>query len=517
MITGARDAGALGDMPDTDFADHDWENTPLGPYETWPKQLHDVCGFLHSSKQPMFLLWGPERAFIYNSAYKAIWGGDWNELPGRPITQVAGGNWSRIQPLVQQVFDGQSFMQSDFPIYGVEGAPARYFDFSYTPIRNREHTDTVIGALCISTDVTERFLSTEEIKTSQEVLALTVENVTEGIALVDHDLSLMVWNEPFRLHFGYTRKQLRMGMNAVDLMMETARRGDLGPGEPKAIVERFVHSIFSNDSATLEVQRTNGRVLSLNRRSLKGGRFLLVSHDITEARMTARLKDELVSTVSHELRTPLTAISGALGIVSAGAAGELSDKARRLVEIAQRNCERLITMVNDLLDIDKLQSGRMDLQLEETDLAGLVRTTVEQNGPYAERGGIELLAQVPDQPVMAAVDRNRIIQVITNLISNAVKFSPSDETVIVRLGVEGRLARISVIDHGIGVAPVFRSRLFERFSQHDASASKVQQGTGLGLAICKSIVEHHHGAIWLDTKTTLGSTFHVDLPLAVES
>lgn len=233
--------------------------------------------------------------------------------------------------------------------------------------------------------------------------------------------------------------------------------------------------------------------------------------------MAARLKDELVSTVSHELRTPLTAISGALGILGAGAAGELTDKGERLIKIAQRNSERLVTLVNDLLDIDKLQSGKTEFRLRDENLAELVTVGVEQNLPYAERGGLQLRAEVPAEAVPVTVDRNRILQVLANLISNAVKFSTPGEEAIVRLGVEQNTARISVIDSGLGIAPEFRSRLFQRFTQHDSSSSRVQQGTGLGLAICKSIIEQHGGTIWLDETVEKGAAFHVDLPLATAS
>lgn len=503
-------------MLDSDsFASHAWETTPLGAREAWSRQLRFLCAFLLRSKQPMFVLWGPERAFIYNSAYQQVWGIRSLATLGQPIAEVASNNWNTLEPLVDQVFDGESSIQTDFPIAAFPEDRPRYFDFSYTPLHDYEaDTGAVLGALCIATDVTARHLAAEEIGESREVLALTVENVTEGVALVDSNLAMVVWNEPFRMHFGYASGRIQVGMNALDLMLETARRGDLGEGDPQTIVETLVHSIRTSERMALEIQRANGRVLSLFRQSLSGGRFLLVSRDITEERAAARLKDELVSTVSHELRTPLTAISGALGIVGAGAAGELSEKADRLIRIAQRNSERLIALVNDLLDIDKLQSGRTDFQLEETDLGELVLAGIEQNQPYAERGGLTLKADLADVPARAMVDRNRILQVLTNLISNAVKFSPAGEEVIVRLDVNGARARISVIDHGAGIAPAFRDRLFERFTQQDSSRSRVQQGTGLGLAICRSIVEHHGGTIWLDDKTRRGATFHVELPLA---
>jgi signal transduction histidine kinase len=505
-------------MLDTEsFTRHDWSGTPLGPRDAWPTQLVRMSEFLLCSKQPMFMLWGRERAFIYNAAYQAIWGIESLDTLGRPIEEVAGGVWERLRPHVERVFEGESFLETNFGITGTLDHELRYFDFSYTPIDRYDVAGEIAAALCITTDVTERILSAERTSQDREVLALTLENDTEGVALVERDLTLVLWNEPFRVHFGFETGQIRTGMNAAELMMDTARRGDLGEGDPEVLVRQLAEGIQTNESGSLEVHRKNGRVLDLYRRTVRGGRFLLVSRDITEERTAARLKDELVSTVSHELRTPLTAISGALGIVSAGAAGTLTDKASRLIGIAQRNSERLIALVNDLLDIDKLQSGKAEFAMAPVDLAELVVVAVEQNLPYADRGGIRLEADVPASPVVAMADRNRILQVLTNLISNAVKFSPADEQVIVRLAADGRRhGRISVIDRGIGVAEEFRQSLFERFTQQDSSSKRVQQGTGLGLAISKSIVERHGGSIWLDTAATDGATFHIELPLAEE-
>ncbi|MBO9518901.1 MAG: PAS domain-containing sensor histidine kinase [Porphyrobacter sp.] len=498
-----------------DFADHDWGNTSLGPCETWSRQLHYMCDLILGSKQPMFMLWGPDRAFIYNAAYQAIWKISSLNTLGRPIEQVAGKIWDELRADIERVFEGHSFILSNFPIRGEEGEETRYFDFSYTPIPAFEgQPDAVIGVLCISNDVTEFLTSVAVTKEDREVLALTMDNVTEGVALVEHDFTLVLWNQQFRLHFGYEPEDIVSGMNARDLMLITARRGDLGEGDPEAIVDMLMRTIHSTESGTLEVQRQNGTVLSLFRRAVSGGRYLLVSQDVTEARTASRLKDELVSTVSHELRTPLTAISGALGIVSAGAAGDLSAKAERLIEIAQRNSERLIALVNDLLDVDKLHSGRMEFHLEEFDFAELVQLSVEQNLPFAERGGIELKVDLSRKPVIVLSDRHRLLQVLANLISNAVKFSPAGESVTVKLRTNGPQARLSVIDNGAGVPETFRDRLFSRFSQHDSSSTRVQQGTGLGLAICKSIVDQLGGTIWLDTRTSAGATFNVELPLA---
>lgn len=498
------------------FKTHHWEQTPLGALETWPKQLRFLCDFLLCSEQPMFLLWGASRAFIFNRAYEAIWEIDSLRLLGQPIDHVAGPLAQDFAPLVERVFAGGSFFRTDFPIIGEPGRPPRYFDFSYTPIEDYENPGKVVAALCISTDVTDRFLSAQSLKLEREILALTVENVTEGVALIETDFSLLLWNEPFRQHFGYAPGQLRLGMNAAELMHETASRGDLGPGDPGSIVASFVNSIRTTSARDIEIKRANDQMLCLHRRALNGGRQLLVSRDVTDERTAARLKDELVSTVSHELRTPLTAIAGALGMVGAGAAGELPEKADRLVKIAQRNTERLIALVNDLLDVDKLRSGKVEYHLEPIDLVELIRASIEQTQTFGASSGVTLSAELPPSPVLVVSDRNRLLQVLANLLSNAIKFSPSDGQVEVRLTCDEKTASIGVIDHGMGVAEEFRPRLFQRFSQQDASPTRSQPGTGLGLVITRNIVEQLGGTVAFEPTEPRGATFRVDLPLATE-
>jgi signal transduction histidine kinase len=287
----------------------------------------------------------------------------------------------------------------------------------------------------------------------------------------------------------------------------------LGPGDPDQIVAGFVESIKTTDSRRIEITRNDGRVLDIWRKSIEGGRFILTARDVTAERQTARLKEELVSTVSHELRTPLTAISGSLGLLAAGAAGELPAKAANLVKIASKNSSRLARLVDDLLDLDKLQSGKLQFHLVETDLAALLQEAREQNAPYAEKLGITLKIETLSDRLMSCVDPDRLLQVMSNLISNAAKFSPSGGEVVVQLAEDGEMARISVIDQGSGISAEFRERLFNRFAQEDASSQRGQSGTGLGLAITKEIVEQHGGTIELDPTVTRGSTFHVRLPL----
>ncbi len=347
----------------------------------------------------------------------------------------------------------------------------------------------------------------------RELLSLTVENVTEGVALVDGGLRMILWNQAFCDMFGYEHGLVKEGMNAAELIAITAQRGDLGDGEPQRLVEGLVGSIKSSPSRRIEIRRRDGHVLDIWRKTISGGRFIMTARDVTEERQIARLKDELVSTVSHELRTPLTAISGSLGLMEAGVMGELPTKVKHLVDIACKNSTRLGRLVDDLLDMDKLQSGKAEFDFVPTDLAGLIREAVDQNRPYADRFGVSISLDLTEQPLIATVDERRMLQVLSNLLSNAAKFSPPDSQITVRLVRFGKRARISVCDQGPGVSPAFRTRIFSRFAQEDQSSQRGQAGTGLGLAITKNIVEHHGGTIELDTKVEHGATFHVELPV----
>ena len=239
---------------------------------------------------------------------------------------------------------------------------------------------------------------------------------------------------------------------------------------------------------------------------------LWLFRDVTDEHNATRIKDELVSTVSHELRTPLTAIMGALDLISAGVTGELPEKAAKLVGVAQRNSERLIRIVNDLLDMDKLAAGKMDFVLSDVDLVEIAAAAAEQNRLYASKFGVRINVEAPDAPAIARVDKDRLLQVLTNLLSNAAKFSPAGSEVIIRVERHPGFVRISVVDRGRGMSEEYKQKLFTRFAQDTDSSVTGQPGTGLGLAICKNIVDAHNGRIYLDPATTTGSTFHVELP-----
>ena len=300
------------------------------------------------------------------------------------------------------------------------------------------------------------------------------------------------------------------GADVAPLIRILADRGDYGPGDPAMLADRIADSIRSRQAAHGERQMTNGKIIKVDWRVVSDEHFMFRLRDVTAEREASRFKDELIATVSHELRTPLTAIIGALGLLNSGGTDE--KRATELINVASRNGERLTRLVNDLLDADKLQSGVLDFQFSQTDIGLLLTASVEQNLPYSQSFGVTVDLEVPDEPVLAQIDRGRILQVMGNLMSNAAKFSPRGSHVRLRLRPSDFGFRISVIDRGRGMSPAFRRRLFTRFAQENRSSERGQAGTGLGLAICKSIIERHNGQIHVDTQEGIGTIFHVDLP-----
>jgi PAS domain S-box-containing protein len=234
--------------------------------------------------------------------------------------------------------------------------------------------------------------------------------------------------------------------------------------------------------------------------------------DVTQQLEAERLKKEFTSTLSHELRTPLTSIIGSLQLINSGVLGEVDRDIAELTGVAERNGQRLLDLINDILDIEKIESGKLTLFLEVFPLEDMVQEAIVLNKAFAERFKVrfEVRTQLQGQQVNA--DRKRLLQVMTNLLSNAAKFSPEAGTVEITLHELGNVIRVGVHDRGPGIPEEFRARIFGRFAQADSTTSRQKGGTGLGLAICKRLVEHMHGHIGFQDRAGGGTTFWFDLP-----
>lgn len=239
-----------------------------------------------------------------------------------------------------------------------------------------------------------------------------------------------------------------------------------------------------------------------------------LAEDISERKRLDLIKSEFVSTVSHELRTPLSSISGALSLIVGGVLGEVNEEVRDMLKIAAKSGERLSTLVNDLLDMDKLLAGKMELNIETVDLLPLLQDTIDSMAAFANTHGVEIVLS-EETPMRIETDDTRLIQVLTNLLSNACKHSGRGTKVELHhvAGPEDSVI-ISIIDHGKGIPREFRSRIFQKFAQADNSDSSEKKGTGLGLAICKELVERMGGVIGYESHEGIGSHFWMRLPRA---
>jgi PAS domain S-box-containing protein len=264
--------------------------------------------------------------------------------------------------------------------------------------------------------------------------------------------------------------------------------------------------IFRSDGSPLRIEYKLNCIID--------GGFLTGSvlsfRDVSQRHALDRLKNEFISTVSHELRTPVTAIRGALGLVSADVTGQMDEKTANLIRIARSNSERLVKLVNDILDLDRLGSGRERMMMRLVKLADIVSQAVDNMTPVAQTAGVTLVHNPLPTEIMG--DSDRLLQVVTNLISNAIKFSPKNSAVSIVLSPETKGVTLSVVDPGRGIPADQLETIFDRFQQVDSSDSRQKGGTGLGLAICKAIVQQHAGRIWAERNPGGGSTFRVYLP-----
>jgi PAS domain S-box-containing protein len=272
-------------------------------------------------------------------------------------------------------------------------------------------------------------------------------------------------------------------------------------------VHRFEWTHQRRGGETFPVEVTLAHFRHWGRNMLYG-----VWRDITERKRSERLKNEFISTVSHELRTPLTAIRGTLKFLTSGKLDGKDEKSREMLHIAENNSERLLFLINDLLDIDKLENSGVQLNKSRYGLRAFLNECLEENQVYARQYNTRLeLTSDADAELYA--DRQRLKQVMANLVSNACKYNAPGSAVEVGAEVEGGRIRIDVRDHGPGIAPDFQDKVFEKFTQADSSSTRRLGGTGLGLAIVKRIVELHGGKVGLTTSEGEGTVFHVWLPV----
>ena len=224
------------------------------------------------------------------------------------------------------------------------------------------------------------------------------------------------------------------------------------------------------------------------------------------------MKNDFVSTVSHELRTPLTSIMGSLGLIKGGAVGTLPDRLKSMLDIAYSNSDRLVRLINDILDVQKIEAGKMEYRMAPLEIMTLVNRAVSASDGLARERGIEIKVIESTPEAIIRGDDDRLMQVMTNLLSNAVKFSSRGDSVEIGVSRQNGSLEIKICDQGPGIPDQFRDKIFEKFSRMNSSDGQQVGGTGLGLSISKSIVEQHGGDIGIEPDTGKGATFFFRLP-----
>lgn len=282
--------------------------------------------------------------------------------------------------------------------------------------------------------------------------------------------------------------------------------GDCGTLDALHRSDRSMHEL------TIDIQGEE-RVIELAVRALDGpaAGFVVVFHDVTDRARLARMKDRIVSVVSHEIRTPLTSIRGSLGLIDGGLMGQVSSEAKRMISIAVESSERLMRLINDLLDVERIESGRRTLNFTPVPLNVLLSDAVTVMQPIADVRSVDIDLDAPPETVL--VDRDRILQVLTNLIQNAIKFSDPGSSIHLLAEKDDSHMTVTVRDEGHGIPASHIDAIFEPFHQVDISDSGPSSGSGLGLAICKEIVEAHGGTIWAERGIENGAVFRFRIPI----
>ena len=385
-------------------------------------------------------------------------------------------------------------------------------DGSTFPIELAINQVTVKGRrllIHIVRDVTERKQADQKLRLAASVF----ENATEGIVVTDVDGTIQSVNPAYLAITQYRGEEL-LGKNPR--LLKSGK-------QDREFYERMWASISGSGHWQGEIwnQRKNGEIfpqwVSIN--AIKDNRghttnYVGVAWDISELKASQRMKEEFITTISHELRTPLTSVLGSLGMLTGDMAEQLPEQAQRLIALAHSNSRRLVRLISDFLDIEKIEAGKMTFQFKPLELTALVCRVIDDSKALAEQAEVTISCQTLAADTWVNGDADRLMQAVSNLLSNAIKFSPPGESVEVVVGMHGPMLRVEVTDHGPGIPEEFHRHIFKKFAQADQSNRGGKTGTGLGLSIVKLILQQHDGTIDFQSTPGVRTTFCIDLPRA---
>ncbi|MGJ9417333.1 ATP-binding protein [Massilia sp. CMS3.1] len=501
---------------------HDWSRSPLGDPSGWPQALRTVVSLMLGSKFPMFCAWGEELAFLYNDSYREILGDKHPASMGAPFKEIWSEIWSDIYPFVERALAGEGTYLEKLPlvIHRRGFDEQTWFTFSYSPVR--DDCGKVAGMYCACVEATGQVLA-ERYRDEENKRLVTLFEQAPGI--------IAVLRGPEH-RFELTNKSYMEMVGRTDLVGKTVREGlpyIEGQGFFELLDQVYTSGIpFVGHAVPFDLAREPGAPIERHYLdfiyqpirdpdSNVAGIFVEGS-DVTvrkqvedELRAANRQKDQFLAMLAHELRNPLAPITTAAHLLKFG---NLEPKAvRNASEIIARQAEHMTDLVNDLLDVSRVTRGLVTLEKEEIDVNAVVAGALEQVRPLIESKRHSLTMQLSGEPVHVLGDRTRLVQVLSNILNNAAKYTPPGGQLVLRVTAHGDQVVVVVSDNGIGIEPDVLKYIFDLFTQAERTPDRSQGGLGIGLALVKSLVALHGGSVEARSPAPgQGSEFEIRLP-----
>ncbi len=502
---------------------HDWSTSPLGHPRDWPQALRTTVGLMLNSKFPMFVAWGPELGFLYNDSYVPILGEKHPSSLGNRFHDIWREIWDDIHPLIVRALKGEATYMDRLPLrmrrHGYD--EDTWFRFSYSPVRDED--GTVNGMFCACVEMTAEVLA-ERYREQENQRLMTLFEQAPGIIAVlrgpEHVFEIT--NQSYVQMVGH---RALVGKPARDALPEVAGQGFFElldqvyrTGEPfvgHAVplrVQRDVNGPMEElfvDFVYQPIRGPNGDVEGI---FVEGSDVTVRKRVEDDLRAANRQKDQFLAMLAHELRNPLAPITTAAQLLQRGTLDP--QRARHASDIIVRQAEHMTDLVNDLLDVSRVTRGLAEIEKEDLDVASIVSGAVEQVRPLLDMKRHELKLDLWQRPLHVSGDRTRLVQVVSNILNNAAKYTPSGGKIVVRVTRDGNEAVVAVCDNGQGVEPQVLPYIFDLFTQAERTPDRSQGGLGIGLALVKSLVALHGGRVAAHSAgPNQGSEFVVRLPL----
>lgn len=490
----------------------DWSKTILGAPDGWSQSLLTTISIMLNSRFPMFLWWGPELIQFYNDAYRPSLGqnGKHPTALGQRAVDCWPEIWPVIKPLIDQVMAGGESVFSEnqlIPIYRNNKLEDVYWTFSYSKVT--DETGKPAGVLVICSETTTQVKAYNEVKGAKKELEFAIEAAELGTFDLNPTTNKFIGNERLKSWFGLASDDEIALEDAVSSIIVEDREKVI-----EAIQKVLTPGSDGNYNIIYTIQNKAGdkKVVEATGKSIfneegKAIRFSGILQDVTESYQLQLRKDEFISVASHELKTPITSLSGSMQILQKLVKTEpVPEKVASFVTKANNNLNKLIHLLDDLLNVTKIQQGQLALNITKFDLIELIKDCAD----YME--GSHEFVFMGDEQLMVFADYRRIYQVMVNLIGNAIKYSPQAKRIEISAYQGDGTATVSVRDFGIGINPEKLPHLFDRYYRVDAFGHQFS-GLGLGLYITAEIIGRHNGKIGVDSELGVGSNFWFTIPI----